>query len=57
LQHYEGVPGRKATVEVIQSALLQDFRLSQEQVFPGTSGPIRVLLYARALAPDSQSKP
>ena len=57
LQHYEGVQGRKATAEVIQSALLQDFRLSQEQLFPGTSGPIKVLLYSRAPALDSQSKP
>jgi hypothetical protein len=54
LQHYEGVPGRKATLEAVQSALQQDFRLSQEQVFPGTSGKIRVLLYVRPLALDGE---
>jgi mannosyltransferase len=47
LQHYEGVPGRKSTVEVIQSALQQNFHLSQEWIFAGTTGPIRVLLYVR----------
>lgn len=46
-QHYEGLAARRATLEVIQTVLQQDFRLSQEQVFPGTSGKITVLLYVR----------
>jgi mannosyltransferase len=57
LQHYEGVPGRESALKAIQSALQQDFRLSQEQVFPGTTGRIRVLLYVRATVLDSQNKP
>jgi mannosyltransferase len=54
LQHYEGLSARRATLEVIQSALQRDFRLSQEQVFPGTSGKISVLLYVRPPALDGQ---
>jgi mannosyltransferase len=57
LQHYEGIPARQATVKVIQSTLQEDFRLLQEQVFPGTSGQIRILLYARAPLLDGQNKP
>ena len=57
LQHFEGVSGRLATLEMIQAALQQDYRLSQEQAFPGTTGPIRVLLYIRDPALDSQNKP
>jgi mannosyltransferase len=52
VQHYEGIQSRKATLNVIQSTLQEDFSLSQEQVFAGSSGPIRVLLYVRTLAQD-----
>jgi mannosyltransferase len=47
LQHYETPPSRLATARVLQSALAQDYRVSQEQVFPGETGPIRILLYVR----------
>lgn len=54
LQHYEGLRERLATLEVIQAVLQQDYRLSQEQVFHGTTGPIRVLLYVRGPTLNSQ---
>ena len=57
LQHSEGAPGRQATLEMIQATLQKDYRLSQEQAFPGTTGPIRVLLYVRAPALRSQNEP
>jgi mannosyltransferase len=56
LQHYEGVRAREAALEAIQAALQEEnCRLSQDQVFPGTSGTIRVQLYVRAPVLDSQT--
>jgi hypothetical protein len=47
LQHYEATQERVAAVQAIQGALQNDYRISQEQIFHGRSGPIRVVLYAR----------
>jgi mannosyltransferase len=54
LQHYQGLRAREAALEAIQAALQEDYRLSEQQVFPGTAGAIRVLLYVRGPALDSQ---
>jgi hypothetical protein len=40
-------------MQAIQKALQNNYRMSQEQVFSGVSGPIRVSLYA----PDSSPAP
>jgi hypothetical protein len=53
LQHYEGPQERQTAMQAIQKALQNNYRMSQEQVFSGVSGPIRVSLYA----PDSSPAP
>jgi mannosyltransferase len=53
LQHYDGLPERRAAMQAIQVALQNDYRISQERVFSGISGPIRILLYVR----DSSATP
>jgi mannosyltransferase len=45
LQHYEGLQERQSAMQAIQGALHYGYRISQQQVFNGMSGPIRVVLY------------
>ena len=47
LQHYELLPERQAAMQTIEGALQKGYRISQEQVFDGRTGPIRVVLYVR----------
>jgi mannosyltransferase len=51
LQHYESPQERQVAVDAILNALRNGYRVSQEQVFSGRSGPIRVVLYERAANP------
>ena len=53
LQHYENLSERQAAKRAIQEALQETYRMFQEQVFAGTSGPIHVLLYARDSGSES----
>jgi hypothetical protein len=47
LHHYEGLQEREAAVVAIRAALQKNFRVSEQQIFSGTTGVIRVLLYIR----------
>ena len=53
LQHYENLSERQAAKRAIQEALGETYRVFQEQVFSGTSGPIHILLYARDSGSES----
>jgi 4-amino-4-deoxy-L-arabinose transferase-like glycosyltransferase len=53
LQHYESLSERQAARRSIQNVLQKTYHVSQDQMFPGASGPIHVSLYVR----DSSSAP
>ena len=53
LQHYENLSERQAAKRAIQEALQRNYRVLQEQVFAGTSGPTHVFLYARDSSSES----